>query len=585
MRLRACLSCVPLTLIAAVAVAAEQDRARAELNALAAQVKGFRIVDLAEREGTVKLSTHQSLTVEELRGIMLDENPPELGERGKPYDPRMTDSFAPGEAPYVARGIAAFRFRYFTNEFSYGGWHNWAMHEYAVTHGFNVLYPYNHKPADWRHVPKGTKWLRWGGFINWEKWLHKHGIPALRYDKLTEMDVTQTITDERTFKPNDERYDQLMIDLEHRRLSPQALRKQPWYPHNKPEAERQAFEKRHYDGYALTYTAPVAAARRAGWRSISLYGWQPFARMYWGLEKVRLDPATDSAWNAFGKQIYDVVDILNPSVYCFYWSPKNVAYTLANIDLNMQLVNTMPKRKPVRPYYWTLLHGGGGGTRWWKGQPVPDEDVRAMTAFCFFTGCDGLVLWNWSGTGSHHVHALKAGGCVMVRERFSVGGKEGEERAAFERYDVLQVQNSGRGTVKFQRVEKGNPRGKYGLTPDKPVYEMPRDELLPRLRAQSAPVAAMVEGLALVKPFEYILRHGEVKVDMSAQEQFAKTLPIVRRVKLGPYHVIATYDPLCLSGGPARKITLEDFDGQRGLTLTLPADRQTRIHVVRTDAE
>jgi len=26
----------------------------------------------------------------------------------------------------------------------------------------------------------------------------------------------------------------------------------------------------------------------------------------------------------------DVVDIVNNSVYCFYWSPQNVAFTLAN---------------------------------------------------------------------------------------------------------------------------------------------------------------------------------------------------------------------------------------------------------------
>jgi hypothetical protein len=66
---------------------------------------------------------------------------------------------------------------------------------------------------------------------------------------------------------------------------------------------------------------------------------------------------------------YEAVDIVNNSVYCFYWSPHNVAYTLANIDSNMALVNSMSTKKRVRPYYyyWTLLHGGGGGWRWWRG--------------------------------------------------------------------------------------------------------------------------------------------------------------------------------------------------------------------------
>ena len=73
----------------------------------------------------------------------------------------------------------------------------------------------------------------------------------------------------------------------------------------------------------------------------------------------------------------DEIDIVNNSVYCFYWNPGNVAYTLANIDMNIKMTGN---KKPVRPYYWTLLHGGGGGWRWWKNQPIADEEKRAMIA-------------------------------------------------------------------------------------------------------------------------------------------------------------------------------------------------------------
>ena len=154
---------------------------------------------------------------------------------------------------------------------------------------------------------------------------------------------------------------------------------------------------------------------------------------------------------------------------------------------------------------------------------------------------------------------------------------------AFKRYDAVRIQSVDEktGLVRFQRVEKGNPRGQYGLTDDKPVYAMPKAELLPHLRPRSEPVAAMIEGMALVKPFERILRRGEVKIDVTAQRQFAHALPIVRRVKLGRLHVLATYDPLWEEHAEPRQIVLEDFDGHQGLTLVLPADAQTRIFVLR----
>lgn len=565
------------------------ERARAELGRLRERVEGFQVVRLPDGPGRIELSAEQSVTVDMLRGVVLDDEPPMLAKPAKAYDRRMTDTFAPGEGPYVAEGIEPFRLRYFTNEFSYGGWHNWAMQDYAATHGFSVIYPYNHSPGDWTHMPKGTKWLRWGGFVNWHKWLKKHGIQDLRYDRLVDLDICECLASEGVFKPN-EGYDQLMIDLEHRLLKPDALRKQPWYPGDADEVAKAAFEKRYYDGYALTYTAPVQAARQAGWSDISLYGWQPFARTFHGLGKVHIDPATDWAWNAFGRRIYESVDILNPSVYCFYWDPKNVAYTLANIDLNMALVRSMRPRKPMRPYYWTLLHGGGGGWRWWKGQPLPNEDVRAMTALCFFTGCDGLVLWNWAGTGNHHQPpALKAGTetDVMVGSPFKLAPREkAKEHTAFQRYDTLHVKSvSEEGMVVFQRIEKSNYRGNYGTTEDKATYEMSREELPALLRPRSEPVAALIEGLALVKPFEALLRYGEVKVDVSAQEQFEKGSPIVRRVKLGPYHVLATYDPGCVHGREARPIVLDDFDGTAGVMVTLPADNQVRIFVIEDAVE
>jgi hypothetical protein len=567
--MRRALAVVTLALLVFLAVGAcaagDEQQATREVQALAAKVKGFQAISLPAT-GTLELRPEQALTVDMLRGVPLDDSPPVPGERPAPYDPRMTDDFPPGEAPYVAKGIAPFRFRYFNNEFNYGGWHNFAMHEYAVTHGFNILYPYNHKPGDWPHLPAGTKWLSWGGFIDWHKWLPAHNIPDGRFDQLMDMDVTGKLVAEQVFKPG-LGFDYLMIDMEHGFLRPEKLREQDWYPQAAPEAER-------------TYSAPVEAARKAGYTNLSLYGWQPFARTYFGLEKVKLDPLTDFAWNAYGKQIYNAVDLLNPSVYCFYWTPQNVAYTLANIDLNMALVEAMPQAKPVRPYFWTLLHGGGGGNRWWANQPLPNEEARAMMTLACFTGIDGLDQWNWSGTGNHQLPPpLQEGVDAMVGVPFTCQTEgEGGPARDFARYDVLHIVAVAEGMVRFQWLNKAEAKGSTAATA--PVYAMKQEELTPKLRASSEPVAGVVEGLALVKPLEYILRHGEVKVDVSAQEQFGQTLPLVRRVKLGKWHVLATYDPGCIHGGPGRAIELKDFDGKAGLTVTLPADAETRVFVL-----
>lgn len=563
-------------------VLAAPNQAELELQKLSQKVKRFKVIDLP-KTGELSLTNDQSLTSHDLRGISLDDNPPVLGKPTKPYDARMTDDCPPGQEPYIATDVQPFRFRYFNNEFNYGGWHTWAMSDYASAHGFSILSAYVRKPTDATHLPAGTQWLTWGGAIDWEKWPEENGLGKGRYDKLTEINLVQKLVDGGAFK-HDPNFQYLMIDMEHGWHSPDSLRKQDWYPKDARDAGMQAFEKKYYDGYALTYSGPVQAAHQVGWKNVSVYGWEPYGRSWYGVEKAQVDPLTDWAWNAFGKQIYEAVDILNPSVYCFYWSPQNVAYTLANIDLNMKFVNSMTKRKPVRPYYWTLLHGGGGGWRWWANQPLPNEEVRAMIALGFFAGIDGFDCWNWSGTGSHvATPPIKTEADAMLKDGLELkpeGAAPDAALHAFKRYDVLHILSvDDKGLVRFQPIE--NQGKNHGIAADKPSYTMPKDQLLPHLRPSAEPVAAMIEGLALVKPFEYLLRNGEVKVDVSSQEQFAKTLPIVRRVKLGKIHVVATYDPLCIYGKEPREVVLQDFDGRKGLMVKLPADEETRMWVVR----
>lgn len=559
---------------------ATETQATKELQALAKKVPGFASVALP-KTGELALTAAQSLTSERLRGVVLDGRPPVLGERPQGWDPHMTDDYPAGTAPYVARDIAPFRFRYYNLEFNYGGWHNWGMAEYAVTHGFNILYPYNSKPEDWPQVPKGTQWLRWGGFVNWDEWLPKHGLKADDWGQVLGMDLAGKLVEEKVFAPNPG-YDYMMVDIEHWCRPEDNLRAQPWYPKDASAEEKAAFEKRYYEGYARTNIACMEAARKAGYKNLSIYGWAPVARGWYGLENATVNPQTDFAWNAYGKAIYDAVDVLNPSVYAYYWCAQNVAYTLASVDLNVQLRDSCRVRKPLHVYYWTLLHGGGTEQRWWKDQPIPTEEARAMMALFFFTGAEGLDQWNWSGTGDHHHPApFQEGAQLMVGQPFSCvpAGAADAQATDFARYDMLVVKQVAGESVTFALSHK-NGTGLMDQAPET-TYVMKADALRPLLRSHSEAMAGVIEGLALARPLEYVLRHGKVMIDVPAQEQFAKTLPIVRRVKLGQWQVLATYDPAVVYGGKPREITLNNFDGHKGLTLKLPADEQVRVWVVR----
>ncbi len=71
---------------------------------------------------------------------------------------------------------------------------------------------------------------------------------------------------------------------------------------------------------------------------------------------------------ASARQIYNspALDVIYPSVYNFYWDDANVAYTLAQTDLNLQLVNSeagAQARPPVllepAPRRWRVAGAGG----------------------------------------------------------------------------------------------------------------------------------------------------------------------------------------------------------------------------------
>src|ERR1039457_3013022 len=173
--------------------------------------------------GTVNLTTDQCLTVDSLRGVKIDPQPPVLGKPAAPYAKNLADDTPPGQTPpYVAPGIEPFRFRFFNNEFNCGGWHTNDMVDSAAAHGFSMLDPYVRKPEEKTHLPAGTGWLCNGGGAEWEKNMTDHGVAKGRFDLLPDQNLMGWFTADPKFlkdsKPGD--YAGLMLDMEHACLAP-----------------------------------------------------------------------------------------------------------------------------------------------------------------------------------------------------------------------------------------------------------------------------------------------------------------------------------------------------------------------------
>ncbi|NQU09871.1 hypothetical protein HQ590_03705, partial [bacterium] len=498
--------------------------AELELRALRRLVPHFEVVTLRPQAGTVRLDPSQSLTIDDLRGRQLDPRPPRLAPRPAPFSGRLGDA-AGDPAPHIAPGIAPFRFRYFDCEYHYDGTttHPWPAYEYAATHGFNRLGAYSLQPTNWPHLPRPTEWVLLSG-CNWTGWFKQHGIDGRRWDKLAEAKSRG----EALFKPGHfavkPGYAMIMIDQEYGGLLPVAeLRRQPWYPATADAETRAAFEDRYFLGYTIGYTEPGEAARRDGWARTSIYAWQPFLQSWYNLDpRIKLDFSVPWA-KRFIDRIYDTYDILHIDGYCTEWSAGNVAYTLAATDDAVAYARTRARRKPVRMYLATsILSGPPGSTFWLHTQPLPNEEVRAMVALQFFTGADGLVQWNYADGENHQVPAtprVPDPTKIWSRLLLQVGNPFAAPRAddpnsvlRFQRYDLLRVTaTNATGQVRFGRVDPARPdRAPAADT----VGELAATRLTRQLRPTVEPVAAMVEGLALVRPLEYVLRHGEPVIDV-----------------------------------------------------------------------
>ncbi|MEM7166481.1 MAG: hypothetical protein AAF581_13530 [Planctomycetota bacterium] len=555
--------------------------AATELATILTKFPSFSVVPV--QSGTTTLLLTQSLVVDDIRGVEIDETPPTLQGPAYVSPASMVDGFAPGQAPYDAAGILPFDFRYYTNANSYQGWHTWNMAEYAATHGFGQTDPYNSTASEWSHLPAAAELYTWSGW-NWATWMSNNGYASGRYDTLPSLQsLTTSMLGESFFYAswNDAAaYSNSMADMEHSILSPSSLQSQAWYPSGGTQAEKDQFESDYYEGYANTNICWMHVAEQRNWTGYGMYGWQPFARQWFGLDTATGDPATDWRWSRFGSVIYDEVEVLYPSVYCFYWNSRNLAYMLANIDLNATIIAGKAVKKPTMPYVWPLLHGGGGGWRWWRYQPLPDQDMQAIGTSIFFSDIIGFVLWGWSGTGDPHRVTLAVDDNHMVETPFTAAETATPTQTRdFVRYDVIHVTAiDGSDNVDFKYIDKGDPNGSLAAPT---TYTMQRSLLETLLRPETANMDALIEGMALARVFEFFLWHGSIEVDVPATEQWAQNLPVVRRVRLGQNHVVVAYDPFAATYPAGRTVTLTDFAGSAGSTLTIPVDGTVRVWMLQ----
>ncbi|MBN1863858.1 MAG: hypothetical protein JW808_03045 [Victivallales bacterium] len=608
---------VGILILAAIAVpvfgqttdtaAPPDSRADAAVGALVKLLPAFSPVGFSFEPKEIKLTADHSFTIEHLRGVEID---PTFAKAVQlPDDKTKAEDTQAVPKRYVAQDIRPFRLDLFTSEFNWSGNHVQEMNNYAALHGFGVVV----SPDPEFNLPPGTQKLQWHPqpFPDWPSYFEVNGIPWGRYDRFAERGLDTVIKDLIPYAPDPIPNTIRMLDIEEQTalLTPDKLREQEWYPSNGSEIEKQAFEKKYYQGYAMTYIARVKAMQRHGWDSVGIYP-QLWGTGYWALNNwYRKDRTTDGlpvpgqdwTWDTFAKDIVKTQDVLYPDHYVYYATPTQVPYNVARNDYELALLKTLPPedRRPFRPYFWPLLHGGDHTYYWWTEFPLPNEEFRAMFFFNFMSGADGLVLWNWVGFNPHLPRDIAGpigmtgvtgveGRGVQFGEDFELPPKDGIEATRFSRYDgviVKAIEEEADGTkmVLFQRPEWAGAF--YKKTPAGPVYKMEKDSFMSRSRIITEPVAGAVEGLALVKVVEPILRHGEVMIDIPAIRQFMEKEPLVRRVKLGDIHLIATYDPFSVwckeYGGGGREIVLNDFDGHQGLTMRLPADEQVRIFVLR----
>lgn len=567
-----------------------------EVDKLETRVPAFEVVRLPA-SGAVSLAATDALTFDSATGLGFSDASLVV-EPHDPYNANDSNGLPIGTGPHVSPTLEPFRLEEFTAEFIYLGSHNAEMIEYAGIHGFRALQMRD--DSHYAFMPAGTlkSSIRGHNFNSWFALMNPEPDPY-EEDMWHLVPDTAEIADDLSgaFPYNNEDY--LTLDLEGP-AQPRSRESLEYgngstpphidFPHGGTQQEKESFFEAYYQGFVAAEVAAMAAARSEGHPNVGIYGLWP--RTWFGLG----DPLPQAAWDDFIKYIALESDVMYPSVYFFYRNVANVAYALANIERLVTLRAQLPQGTApgIRPYFWNQYHGGGGGWRHWRGQPVRHEDLRAAAGMTFFTEVDGMVHWSWSAAEYHaQVLPVQAGESFTVKDGFSAASENGPSKA-FERYDMIYVlEVTANDTVRFQALPAyGGTIPQVDADPEGqifddgqyqyPVYTRPLAELRDDLMTCAAPMAGEFEGLALVKLIESTLRHGvpELNLVESEAQVYSGGGPVVRQLRAGPLRLVVTYDPNFHTHTGPVPVVLEDFAGRAALDLTLEADEQLRVYIL-----
>ncbi|NQU39649.1 MAG: hypothetical protein HQ523_06830 [Lentisphaerae bacterium] len=180
------------------------------------------------------------------------------------------------------------------------------------------------------------------------------------------------------------------------------------------------------------------------------------------------------------------------------------------------------------------------------------------------------------------------------RRWFSITPDGGGTAHTFERYHPIYIlEVTGGGDARFQAlptpIAGGYQYPQVDATPTNvyddgdyqyPVYTRNVEDLRADLIPMTEPISYAIEGLAMVKLVESSLKHGVPTINPeSSVYAFTNSLPLIRHVRLGDVHLLASYNPGWRTSG-STTVTLEDFAGISGLDIVVPADENLRFFVL-----
>lgn len=125
---------------------------------------------------------------------------------------------------------------------------------------------------------------------------------------------------------------------------------------------------------------------------ISSYGDVPVPRDWHGIEKLTWNEWKDAKISRRdlstkeNSSFYEILDFQSSSSYYFYKDGRNLAYCLFQIESNKAL-----NEKPLYQFIW-MRHTG----KLYFGEPIKSSLAEATAIFPFFSGANGLWLWEKS---------------------------------------------------------------------------------------------------------------------------------------------------------------------------------------------